>query len=64
MFRSVCITWEGEILTLELVSDYDAWSERKRPGLPGGDSGDLGLLGCHRLGSGKRQMTLGSSLNL
>jgi hypothetical protein len=24
MFRSVCITWEGEILTLELVSDYDA----------------------------------------
>ena len=30
--------------------------------MPGGDSGDLGLLGCHRLGSGKRQMTLSQAL--
>ena len=52
----------SEILTLELVEDFSAWSERKRPGLPGGDAGDLRLLGCSRLSSGKRQMSLVDAL--
>ena len=49
---------DGEILSLELVADFDKWKEAKRPGLPGGDAGDLRLLGCERLASGKRQMNL------
>ena len=51
-----------EILTLEFVKDVDSWKERKRPGLPGGDAGDLRLLGCTRLSSGKRLMTLAAAL--
>eukprot|EP00435_Cladocopium_sp_Y103_P018992 s1272_g4.t1 len=51
-----------EILTLELVKDFTSWSERKRPGLPGGDAGDLRLLGCSRLSSGKRQLPLTEAL--
>lgn len=52
----------GEILTLELVEDYDKWKEAKRPGLPGGDAGDLRILGCSRLSSGKRQLSLMKAL--
>lgn len=31
----------GEMFTVELVEDFDKWKEAKRPGLPGGDAGDL-----------------------
>ena len=54
----------NEILTLEHVVDFQAWSEKKRPGLPGGDAGDLRLLGCRRLSSGKRQLSLSEALML
>ena len=53
---------DGEILSLELVADFDKWKEAKRPGLPGGDAGDLRLLGCERLASGKRQMNLSKAI--
>ena len=49
---------DGSIFTLEYVLDFDNWSNAKRPGLPGGDAGDLRLLGCTRLASGKRQLCL------
>ncbi|CAK0827093.1 unnamed protein product, partial [Prorocentrum cordatum] len=42
---------------VELVqdTDHDAWFARKRPGLPGGASGDLRLLG-HFLNSAQRRV--------
>lgn len=52
----------GEVLTLELVEKYEEWKEKKRPGLPGGDAGDLRLLSCERLSSGRRQLTLTRAL--
>lgn len=52
----------GEIVALELVSNFDEWKNKKRPGLPGGDAGDLRILGCTRLSSGKRQLTLTDAL--
>jgi len=52
----------GEILSLELVADFEKWKEAKRPGLPGGDAGDVRLLGCERLASGKRHMGLSKAL--
>ena len=52
----------NEILTLEMVEDFDRWKEAKRPGLPGGDAGDLRILGCSRLLSGKRQLGLSKAL--
>eukprot|EP00435_Cladocopium_sp_Y103_P074179 s45_g47.t1 len=55
---------DGEIMTLELVSDFQKWSEAKRPGLPGGDAGDLRILGCVKLASGKRQLALNRALEL
>ena len=53
---------DGSIFTLEYVLDFDNWSNAKRPGLPGGDAGDLRLLGCTRLASGKRQLSLSQAL--
>ena len=50
------------LVSLELVSDFDAWKEKKRPGLPGGDAGDLRLMACEKLASGKRQLTLTRAL--
>jgi len=55
---------DGNIFTLELVTDFDRWKELKRPGLPGGDAGDLRLLSCTRLASGKRQLGLSKALEL
>ena len=55
---------DGEIMTLEYVKNFDEWAERKRPGLPGGDAGDLRILGCVKLSSGKRQMSLERALEL
>ena len=52
----------NDIVTLELVSDFDKWKEAKRPGLPGGDAGDLRILGCSKLSSGKRQLGLSAAL--
>ena len=54
----------SEIFTLELVSNYDEWKERKRPGLPGGDAGDLRILGCTKLSLGKRQLGLTAAVFL
>ena len=48
----------ADIFTLEYVTDFDTWSNRKRPGLPGQDAGDLRLLGCNKLSSGRRQLSL------
>ena len=53
---------DGQIFSLEYVTDLEAWSNQKRPGLPGGDAGDLRLLGCVKLASGKRQMSLERAL--
>ena len=50
------------VFTLEYVTDFDLWSNAKRPGLPGGDAGDLRLLGCTRLASGKRQIARGAAI--
>ena len=53
---------DGQIVSLELVEDFEAWKEHKRPGLPGGDAGDLRLLACERLTSGKRHLPLSRAL--
>lgn len=55
---------DGEIFTLEFVVNFDEWKEKKRPGLPGGDAGDLRLLACSRMSSGKRQLGLERALQL
>lgn len=52
----------SDIFTLEYVTDFESWSNQKRPGLPGGDAGDLRLLGCNRLSSGRRQLSLEKAL--
>ena len=49
-------------MALELVSNFDEWKNKKRPDLPGGDADDLRILGCTRLSSGKRQLTLTDAL--
>ncbi|CAK9071939.1 unnamed protein product [Durusdinium trenchii] len=61
-FRKRLHVKDGQIFSLEFVSDFDSWSNAKRPGLPGGDAGDLRLLGCSKLASGKRQISLEKAL--
>ena len=55
---------DSQIFTLEYVENFDEWKEKKRPGLPGGDAGDLRLLCCNRMSSGKRQLGLDRALQL
>ncbi|CAE8613278.1 unnamed protein product, partial [Polarella glacialis] len=56
--------YKGGIVTLEYVEDTSAWTQQKRPGLPGGHAGDLRLLGNQANSSGKRMMSLSRALEL
>ena len=55
---------DEQIVTLEFVTDFNKWSETKRPGVPGGHAGDLRLLGCVRNSQGRRVLPLHKALEL
>ncbi|CAE8627459.1 unnamed protein product, partial [Polarella glacialis] len=56
--------FKDKVVTLEKVIEVDVWKQAKRPVLPGGNAGDLRLLGNQANGANKRVMGLSRALEL